>query len=141
MIKRFVLLALLGHAAHLHAGVLDDLRGGAVLACQPALKVYCRNVHVSCAGRTAISTRLLTVSVGLNDSQFRVQVASAMDGTAPEALRASGVFEADGQALTLRTGDDAGYIRILATGSYAERTYQFGPALMAYGQCSVITTQ
>jgi hypothetical protein len=124
-----------------YADVLVKMRAGQEVWCRPALKVYCRNIHVACAGRSAKATRQLFVVLVSHSADFRVRYArrhSVEDVDRAAYLLARGIWDADGQALVLRSDDDAGYVRIQATGRYAERTYQLGSALMAYGQCSTI---
>ena len=138
------MLLLCGFAATTHAGILDEIRAGSGVRCQPALKVYCKNVHVACAGRSAKPTRALMVAPTQRITRFQLhhsQPSARIEEASATQVLAHGSCDAGGQGLVLRAGSRKGYVKILANGRCAERTYRFGPALMAYGQCSTVTNR
>lgn len=105
-------------------------------SCQPALPYFCGNVHVSCSGRTLLRTFPFT----LRANRTRGAIESEPDPE-HEVLRTpyddSHVeWEEGGASVILRPrGDNNGYIKLLADGSYSFRHYTPHGAVMSIGRC------
>lgn len=89
------------------------------LTCAPDLPFYCANLHVSCAGRSRLATRVLDIEL----SETRATIGS----TAFNVTH-------DRDTRILRS-DAPGYIRIGPDGRFAERIYVKARALMSIGTC------
>ena len=98
----------------------------ALLACVPALPYFCANIHVGCAGRSRIVPRAFRVE----RSAGGVRILFA-DGSQ------SALSAADSAAGTILTQPGVpGYIRLAPDGSYSQRIYRGGGALMMRGTCA-----
>ena len=101
--------------------------------CEPALPVFCQNIHVSCAGPTELRT-----------FAFRLRVVSgkgwieAEPGAAEFQLLYSDAriewSEAQGDVI-LRPREGPGYIKLQADGRFSFRHYPQSIGIMAYGRC------
>ena len=93
--------------------------------CQPARPVFCRNIHVACAGRTDIPTVPFRVSI--DGARARVD----FDG--PESS-VQGRVAGSGD-LVIRLDDSRSWIRIQPDGRYSHRIYRKDGAAMSQGTC------
>ena len=101
--------------------------------CEPALAVFCQNIHVSCAGPTELRT-----------FPFKLRVVSGRGWieTGPEAADFQRLYanapaewgERDAYVI-LRPNRGQGYIKLLADGSFSFRHYRDDIGIMAYGRC------
>lgn len=98
-------------------------------ACQPSLSIFCRNIHVSCAGATRIPTAKFKVTV--SGAEARVQT----HGTA--VLETGQAFR--GKAVLIELSGSNDWIRIEPSGRYSHRIYRRGQAAMSYGTCRLRT--
>ena len=98
--------------------------------CRPAVDVFCRNIHVSCSGRSSIPTAPFELQIR-NGRARLAQSGSvvAVDDTAP-------IEWAVGRAyFIVRLQPRPGYLKILADGTYSQRIYVGETAYMSYGRC------
>ena len=99
--------------------------GARTYTCQPSLSMFCRNIHVSCAGTTTIRTKRFVVSVSGNKANV------TMEGA--ERGRTGQVYDENGILIELSSPRD--WIRIEPGGRYTHRIYRNGRAAMSYGYC------
>jgi hypothetical protein len=112
-------------------GPLQRLRRGAEVSCRPAEPFFCENVHVRCAGRTAVRTfpfilRAAAGSVALvsEASEFRQRYENA-------EVR----WGKDEDYVLLQPNGAPGYMKLLADGSYVFRHYIGTLGVMSLGTC------
>ena len=128
------MLCLTGMIAPSAAGARDadlqkKLAQSGAITCQPALKHFCRNIHIACSGRSDIEAAPFVLSVSGNDARLDFP-----HGGAPDVPLTGGIrFGADYALFRLRP--DADYIRVEADGRYSFRLYRRGVAYMSYGEC------
>jgi len=101
--------------------------------CEPALPVFCQNIHVSCAGPTELRT-----------FPFKLRVASGRGWieAGPEAADFQRQYadariewgHADAYVLLFPQGRP-GYIKLLADGTFSFRHYPGDTGVMSYGRC------
>ena len=94
-------------------------------ACKPALPVFCRNIHVSCSGRTTIPASPFEIfmtgsSAYVVFGKSREPIAGSVTGRGDRVVRLS---------------QSRDWIRIQTDGRYSHRTYRDGHAAMSYGVC------
>lgn len=99
--------------------------GAATLDCAPRFPVFCANLHVGCAGRSALPAPAFRVTLG----EGRAEVAFADGG----AWRATARTSHAGVVLRPAAGRD--WIRIAPDGGYSQRIYRRRGPLMAIGRC------
>lgn len=122
-----------GTVAFAQSGAVQRLRQGAELVCEPEYPVFCANVHVTCAGRTAIAAFVFRLRVA-------DEVATMTAGPEGEPVRSSydraGVSWGEGSAEAIvQPASGPGYLRIDGSGRYSLRHY-IGPAgVMSIGRC------
>lgn len=115
-------------AAALLAGMLPSATAradGAAFTCRPALPFFCRNVHVSCSGVTAIRTSVFKVQVFAEDASVHFAGKPSPD--------AAGISR--GKDLIIRLTGTKDWIRIEPGNRYSHRIYRGGRAAMSYGVC------
>ena len=116
--------------SHTHARMLA--RGGAV-TCEPTGRFFCRNIHVSCSGRSAIPTFPFKLEV--DGEVGRITSDSDASGIVDRYRDAAVGWASDGAYVILRPRGDNGYVKLLAPGSYSFRHYSRGVGLMSRGRC------
>lgn len=94
-------------------------------SCKPALPVFCRNIHVSCAGATRIRTT--PFNVWISDADALVTFAGS---DTPLRGRVG-----DGRDLVIRLHDSRDWIRIERNDRFSHRIYRKRGAAMSYGMC------
>ena len=103
------------------------------MSCQPALPHFCENVHVRCAGQTAVAT-----------FAFKLRAAPAINSIAlvaddgenqREYENARVEWAEDGSHLLLLPPSTSGYVKLLSDGKYVFRHYIQGRGVMSLGQC------
>lgn len=100
-------------------------------SCQPLRSTFCRNIHVGCAGATAIPTAPFEVSV--LDSSAQVE----FEGPEPSLRgRVSGSDD-----LVIRLENSRSWIRIQPDGRYSHRIYEKDGAAMSQGTCRRTSAQ
>lgn len=95
--------------------------------CQPALLVFCQNIHVSCSGRTHIAT--VPFQVSILGSLAQVSFADAKSSIVGHVR--------NGPDTVVRLAGSQDWIRIEPDGKYSYRIYRKGIAAMSYGMCLV----
>ena len=94
-------------------------------SCKPTLPVFCRNIHVSCSGKTTIPT-----------SPFEIFMAGSSAYVAFGKSRERIVGSVTGRGdRVVRLSQSRDWIRIQADGRYSHRIYRNGHAAMSYGVC------
>jgi hypothetical protein len=112
---------------------LVALRQGRELSCQPTLPYFCENMHVRCAGRTAVATFpfALRAAPGLDSVAL---VASDADDQLPYE-HAKVEWAEDGSYLLISPRNTNGYVKLAADGKYVFRHYIQGRGVMSLGHC------
>jgi len=93
--------------------------------CTPTLSVFCRNIHVGCAGRTDIRTSPFIILM-------QGQVAELKFDNEPEARH--GVVWNE-NSIVIQFNDRKDWIRVASGGRFSHRIYQDNRAAMSYGVC------
>ena len=112
---------------------LVTLRQGGELSCQPSLPHFCENMHVRCAGQTAIATFpfRLRVAPGSNS----VALAASDEDNQRQYESATVEWAEDGSCLLLSPRSSNGYVKLLEDGKYVFRHYIQGRGVMSLGHC------
>ena len=97
--------------------------------CDPALRVFCKNVHVGCSGATKFRTSTLHLS--LTGTTARVE-AEGYDGARSGQLSA-------GRDVLIHMNDRREWIRIEPDGRFSHRVYRRHGPVMSYGLCRQVT--
>ncbi len=116
------------------SAVATLVRSGAV-TCQPAMPLFCSNIHVSCAGPS--SMRALPFTLRATRSAGAIDIAAA-DTANLRALYAEARVEwdTDDAYVILRPRQASGYVKLLADGTYIVRHYTAPyAATMSRGRC------
>ena len=92
-------------------------------SCRPALSVFCRNIHVGCAGATNIPTASFKISI--------IEAVAQVDFEGAEPSMTGRVAGSGDLVIRLENG----WIRIPQDGRYSYRIYRDGSAAMSYGTC------
>jgi len=128
---RAAMLLFFASAAATADGPLLTLRQGGEVSCRPAEPFFCENVHVRCAGRTAVQT-----------FPFALRSAAgslALVTEAPDFRRryenADVEWDRDGTYVLLQPKGAHGYLKLLADGKYVFRHYLQGRGVMSLGRC------
>lgn len=98
---------------------------GQAIFCKPYFEYYCANIHVACAGRSALAAPSLRVKI----SRSRANVETSSSETLIGSLK-----EGRDRLITFEQGQ--GYLRIETNGRYSLRRYIGGKALMSLGTCT-----
>ncbi len=94
--------------------------------CEPLRPVFCRNIHVACAGKTEIPT-----------SPFRVSLTGGLAQVDFEGPEPTLQGQVDGSGdLIIRLESGRSWIRIEPDGRYSHRIYEKGGAAMSQGRCT-----
>lgn len=112
---------------------LAALRQGGELSCRPTLPHFCENMHVRCAGQTAVATfpfRLRAAS-GVN---FVALLASDEDNQR-QYEKAGVQWAEDGSYLLLSPPGSSGYVKLFEDGRYVFRHYIQGRGVVSLGHC------
>ncbi len=116
-------------AAASDTDVAQKLAQTGKISCRPALRHFCRNIHISCSGRSDIETAPFVVTLS-----GEAAVLDFPDGRAPD-VPSGGPFRTGADFALVRLRPDADYIRVEADGRYSFRLYRRGVAYMSYGRC------
>ncbi len=126
-------------ASHSHAnskvktGIPDLAKANHNLTCTPTLAHFCANIHIGCAGRSALETWTLRITT--NDEQG---VMSSVDKHPAEPARSGEIVrDAKHNSLILFLHPTKDYVRVLPTGRFNFRHYTKKGPLMTYGWCEV----
>jgi hypothetical protein len=114
------------------SSVLTTLAKEGAVSCQPALRYFCANIHVSCSGRSSISA--FPFEILIHGGQAEI---SADNQTMAGLLRDKHSFHwsSDGRYLLIKFRFNQGYLKVSESGKYSFRYYQAGSALMSQGRC------
>ncbi len=100
------------------------------IECRPAIPFFCRNIHISCSGQSAVRTVPFDLTVTGERGKLVFANPDKPDGPDSGPVRIE-----SGYAL-LRLIPDADYVKVEADGRYSFRIYRRGIALMSHGVCS-----
>jgi hypothetical protein len=136
---QFVLASALAVSAGFATGgdfsrTATSLRAQAVAVdCEPALPVFCTNIHVACSGRTEVRT----FPFKLRANSSRGWIESASDASAIQKPYENGSVDwgKEGTYVILRPQGREGYIKLLANGKYSFRHYSQDTGIMSHGHC------
>lgn len=95
-------------------------------SCEPALPVFCRNIHVGCAGATKMRTSTFEVVIAGADAR----ITFAGSDTAIHG-RVS-----DSRDLVIRLRNSRDWIRIQRDKRFSHRIYRKRGAAMSFGTCA-----
>ena len=111
--------------------VIERLARKETVYCRPAIDVYCRNIHVSCSGRSTIPTAPFEARI--RDGRARLE----QDAGTPSAVDEARPVEwaEDRSSVIVRLRPAPGYLKILSDGTYSQRIYLRETAYMSYGRC------
>ena len=112
---------------------LAKLATTGMVSCQPAMPVFCRNIHVSCAGPSAL--KAFPFDLRATRAEGSIESASDTTGMAKRYARARIEWDAAGEYVLLRPQEGNGYVKLLADGSYSFRHYEKEAATMSRGHC------
>lgn len=128
-----VALAATGAFAGAPEAVFDRLERTGAMGCRPALRHFCANVHVGCAGRSSIPAPAFVVS--LRDGRLHLEDPRSAPAAHAPTPRGELEWAHDRSYALARLQPPAGYLKIVADGSYSYRIYRRGKAYMSYGAC------
>lgn len=95
-------------------------------SCAPARPVFCRNIHVGCAGVTKIKTSPFDLTIRGKVAQIIfADPASSMRGRTEQ-----------GRDLVIRLENSQDWMRVEPNGRYSHRIYRAGGAAMSSGICT-----
>ena len=114
-------------------GAVATLRRSGEVMCQPALPVFCYNIHVSCSGPTTTPAFPFTLRAARDDGS--IESSADTSGIAADYQRGRVEWDDEGAYVILRPQHAAGYIKVLADGSYSFRHYTPSGGTMSRGQC------
>ncbi len=100
------------------------------LHCRPAIRYFCRNIHISCSGQSDLRTEPFELRGSGPEGRLRFE-----DGN-KEGLPSDGQLKIARGYVLLRLKPDADYLKVEADGRYSFRIYRNGVALMSHGTCS-----
>lgn len=120
-----------GAAAGAADDVLHTLRLDGEVSCRPAEPFFCENVHVRCAGRTAVRT----FPFGLRWAAGALALVSEVQEFQQRYENADVEWDKDGTYVLLQPRGAPGYLKLLADGKYVFRHYLQGAGVMSLGRC------
>ena len=94
--------------------------------CIPLYPVFCKNVHVGCAGRTSLPTLGFSIT-----QKGEMGIIEFLDGSSVNAK----IMKIGGE-LIFRLLESQSWIRIEEDGRFSHRVYNDGTSAMSIGQCS-----
>jgi len=122
-------------AADAPPGAVATLLKSGAVTCQPAMPLFCSNIHVSCAGPS--SMRALPFTLKATRSVGAIDIAVADTAGLRELYAEAHVeWDADDGYVILRPRQASGYVKLLADGTYIVRHYTSPyAATMSRGRC------
>ena len=109
------------------------LRQGGELSCEPALPHFCENVHVRCAGKTAVATFPFKLRAAPGSKSVALVAQDEEDQRI--YVGASSVWAEDSSYLLLSPRSANGYVKLSSDGKYVFRHYILGRGVMSLGLC------
>ncbi|HEX9182681.1 MAG TPA: hypothetical protein VF876_05410 [Burkholderiales bacterium] len=127
------MLAVASTGAH-PADAVSRLKREGHVACKPSVPYFCANLHVTCAGKTAVPTFPFSLRTAPNG----VALGAAADAqTFVEMYAGSRVeWSSDGQHVIVRPAQSSGYIKLFRDGTYVFRYYPQHEGVMSLGTCA-----
>ena len=117
-----------------YANTVAALASGANLHCAPALRHFCANVHIGCAGRSHQRTFDFTIQVYKERARIVPSSAAALEVWRGR-FAGDAVFEPGDEVVVVQLGPSSEYLKVTADGRFSMRQRHRGRALMAYGRC------
>ena len=106
--------------------------------CQPALPVFCKNMHVGCSGHTKLPTARIQVHIQAGRARLlRADPDQPLSRMAPVAGNVTRDASRDSYTL-IRFESPNGYLKILPDGTFSFRTYIAHQGAMAVGVCTSV---
>jgi len=112
---------------------LERLRETGEVSCEPSLPYFCRNLHVSCSGRTSLPTFPFRLRATL--TQGSIESAAGTERVRAPYASARIEWDGGGGYVILRPARAKGYLKLLADGTYSLRHYARELGLMSIGRC------
>ena len=114
---------------------IAKLRQTGEVSCKPILPFFCANMHVSCAGQTAIET----FAFKLRATRTHGSIDSAPETESLRRQFENGRVDWDsaGAYVVLHSSQmNSGYIKLNADGTYNFRFYPLNDGVMSLGRCN-----
>ena len=113
--------------------IYDLARANHQLTCAPTLDHFCANIHIGCAGRSALKTWTFKITT---DGKQGVMSSPKAQPTKP--IREGEIKRnTTHNSLILFLPPSKDYVRVLPTGKFSFRHYTKSGPLMTYGWCTV----
>jgi hypothetical protein len=114
--------------------VLERLDQAGQVVCEPAMPVFCANIHVTCSGPSTV--RAFGFALRARSGQGSIASVSDTAGITQQYADARVEWEPDAASVILRPRQAGGYIKLLADGTYSFRHYASPEAaMMSRGHC------
>ena len=126
-------LASAGAAAQSVDAVSRPKRDGHV-ACAPAVPHFCANLHVSCAGVTAVPT--FAFSLRVTPAGAALDAEGHARAFVEQYAGGSVEWSSDGGYVIVRPASAGGYIKLFRDGRYVFRHYPQHEGIMSLGSCA-----
>ncbi len=122
-------------AADAPPGAITTLLKAGAVACQPAMPLFCSNIHVACAGPS--SMRALPFTLKATRSAGAIDIGAADTAGLRELYADARVeWDRDDGYVILWPAQASGYVKLLADGTYVVRHYTSPyAATMSRGRC------
>lgn len=117
-----------------HANAVSALASGENLHCVPALRYFCANVHIGCAGRSKERSFNFTLQVYKERARI-VPAAAAAQQRWQGRLTGQATFEPNDGFVVMRLGPLSEYLKVTDEGRFNMRQRDRGRTLMTYGRC------
>jgi hypothetical protein len=123
----------LAEAGDARPSPIEKLAQAGEISCQPALPVFCANIHVACSGPT--DRKAFPFRLRASRTQGSLETDADTAGVAEQY--ANGRVEWDGAKayVIVRPREANGYVKLLADGTYSFRHYSRHAATMSRGHC------
>lgn len=104
------------------------------VSCEPAIPLFCNNIHVACGGPSTTKT----FAFALRANRTSGSIAATGDGADIAEEYENGRVEWDGQNefVIIRPKQKDGYVKLHADGRYIFRLYAVRGTIMSRGQCN-----
>jgi hypothetical protein len=104
------------------------------VACEPSGAYFCVNMHVSCAGRTAVPT--FPFSLRVTPAGAALEAPPRAEAFVERYARGRVEWSSDGHYVIVRPASSNGYIKLFQDGMYVFRHYPQAEGIMSRGTCA-----
>jgi hypothetical protein len=113
---------------------LSRLKRDGHVACEPSVPYFCANLHVSCAGRTAVPT--FAFSLRATPAGAALDAGPHARAFVEQYAGGSVQWSSDGRYVIVRPARTGGYIKLFRDGRYVFRHYPQHEGIMSLGSCA-----